>query len=112
MHDYGDGGGGFKMGREQGMGTMVKTFVHQWLNAVAAFFYPENCQLCEIARATAKEGFVCPQCWQQVRFIRPPFCNSCGLPFDGDITTAFECANCRDMELHFRSARSAVVAKT
>lgn len=91
---------------------MVKTWVHQWLNAAAGFFYPENCQLCVVMPATAREGFVCPHCWQQVRFIRPPFCNSCGLPFDGDITTAFECANCRDMELHFRSARSAVVAKT
>jgi ComF family protein len=32
------------------------------------------------------------------------------LPYEGDITTAFECGNCREMELHFRSARSAVLA--
>ena len=54
------------------------------------------------------EGFVCVPCWQKVRFIKPPFCERCGLPYEGDITTAFECGNCRDMELHFRSARSAV----
>jgi ComF family protein len=46
-----------------------------------------------------------------VRFIKPPFCGRCGLPFEGDITTPFECTNCREMELHFRSARSAVVAR-
>jgi ComF family protein len=97
---------------KKGKGQMVKRWVWDWLNTAAGFIYPENCQLCGIARATAREGFVCPQCWQQVRFIRPPFCQSCGLPFDGDITTSFECMNCRDMELHFRSARSAVVART
>lgn len=77
-----------------------------------SFFYPEICQLCQTERATAANGFVCSNCWQQVRFIRPPFCERCGLPFEGDITTKFECTNCREMELHFSSARSAVVAKT
>jgi ComF family protein len=46
-----------------------------------------------------------------VRFIKAPFCERCGLPYEGEITTAFECANCRDMELYFCSARSAVTAK-
>jgi competence protein ComFC len=86
--------------------------IKNWLNAAAGFFYPEICQLCEKERATAKSGFVCSKCWTQVRFIRAPFCERCGLPFDGDITTKFECTNCREMELHFSSARSAVVAKT
>jgi ComF family protein len=85
--------------------------IQDWLNTSLGFFYPETCQLCENERATAKNGFVCAKCWQQVRFIRPPFCERCGLPFEGDISTAFECTNCREMELHFISARSAVVAK-
>ena len=45
------------------------------------------------------------------RFIQPPFCERCGLPYQGDVTTKFECTNCRETELHFRSARSAVVAR-
>lgn len=73
--------------------------------------YPNVCQLCGQQRADAAEGFVCPQCWQQVRFIKPPFCDRCGLPFPGALTTTFECTNCREMKLHFRSARSAVSAK-
>jgi ComF family protein len=86
--------------------------IQSWLNTGLGFFYPEICRICETERATAKTGFVCPKCWSQVRFIRPPFCEHCGLPFEGDITTVFECTNCREMELHFSSARSAVVAKT
>jgi competence protein ComFC len=86
--------------------------LQDWLNTGLGFFYPEICQLCEDERATAREGFVGAKCWSQVRFIRPPFCERCGLPFEGDLTTAFECTNCREMDLHFSSARSAVVAKT
>jgi ComF family protein len=82
-----------------------------WANAGLGFFYPEICQVCDEHRATAAEGFVCSHCWQQVRFIKPPFCERCGLPYEGEITTAFECANCRELELHFSCARSAVAAR-
>jgi ComF family protein len=82
-----------------------------WLNAGLAFLYPENCQLCGAQRATPAEGFVCANCREQARFIQPPFCERCGLPFQGDITTAFECTNCREGDFHFRSARSAVLAR-
>jgi ComF family protein len=86
--------------------------VKSWLNTGLGFFYPEICQLCEAERATAGDGFVGSCCRSHVRFIRPPFCERCGLPFEGDLTTPFECTNCREMKLFFSSARSAVVAKT
>ena len=86
--------------------------VKSWLNTGLGFLYPEICQLCEQERATARDGFVGTECWRQVRFIRPPFCERCGLPFQGDLTTAFECTNCRELDLHFSFARSAVVART
>lgn len=90
--------------------TTTSAPIQSWLKAALAFVYPEACQICGDERATPREGFVCASCWQQVRFIKPPFCERCGLPFEGEITTPFECANCREMELHFRSARSAVAA--
>jgi competence protein ComFC len=86
--------------------------VKSWVNTGLGFFYPETCQLCGEERATIRDGFVGPECWRQVRFIRPPFCERCGLPFQGDLTSSFECTNCRELELHFTSARSAVVART
>jgi competence protein ComFC len=89
----------------------VNAFALNWLDVGLGFLYPEICQYCGEEPATAQEGFVCRHCWTQVRFIRPPFCERCGLPHPGDLTTPFECANCREMELHFSSARSAVVAR-
>ena len=90
------------------MAFAAESALARWLNAGLSFFYPEACQICQSRRATAGEGFVCAGCRQQVRFITPPLCQRCGSPFEGDITTTFECANCREMHLHFRSARSAV----
>ena len=88
-----------------------KTF-RNWLEVGLGFLYPETCQICRTERAAPHSGYVCPPCWSHVRFIRPPFCERCGLPFAGDLTTAFECTNCREMELHFSAARSAVVARS
>jgi len=92
------------------MTALVQPF-QKWLNTSLGFFYPEICRLCESERATLRDGYVCGRCWSQVRFIKPPFCGRCGLPFAGEINTPFECTNCREMELHFISARSAVVAR-
>jgi competence protein ComFC len=76
-----------------------------------ALLYPRICQLCEKERATPEQGFVCAKCWTGVRFIKAPYCECCGLPYEGQITGAFQCSNCLDLELHFSSARSAVTAK-
>jgi len=86
--------------------------MESWANRALALIYPEVCQLCKDEPATAREGFVGAKCWSEVRFIRPPFCERCGLQFDGEISGAFTCSNCHDLELYFSYARSAVVAKT
>lgn len=90
--------------------TLVKSTRH-WLDAGLAFFYPEVCQLCGQSRAGVAEGFVCESCRKGVRYIERPFCERCGFPFQGALTQQFECANCRQQELHFISARSAVAAR-
>lgn len=84
------------------------------IDTALSFFYPDICQCCRRARATREQSYVCFDCrsgTDGVRFIKPPFCDRCGLPFEGDISSTFECGNCREMELHFESARAAVVAK-
>ena len=75
-----------------------------WIGHALGFFYPDACQICGERRATRDEGYVCSDCWQRpdgVRFIKPPFCDTCGLPCEGDITHEFDCSNCREMEPAF-----------
>jgi competence protein ComFC len=93
------------------MNSITSTAIaDNWLDAALCLIYPPMCQVCGNHRANAVEGYVCPQCCSKVRYIEPPFCGRCGLPYPGDLTTSFECTNCRDMDLYFRSARSAVAA--
>lgn len=84
-----------------------------WLEGLLGLLYPAVCQLCGENRATAADGYVCGDCRNRpgaVRHIVPPYCDRCGLPFDGEATGRFECGHCAGLELHFRFARAAVVA--
>lgn len=75
--------------------------------------YPRVCALCGEHPATPEEGMVCAPCWSRpgaLRFIRPPRCERCGLPFDGEVTSTFTCGNCAGADLAFTTARAAVVA--
>jgi len=80
------------------------------LDAALNFIYPPVCQLCRSERAAAREGYVGGQCWTGVRFLTEPFCERCGLPYDGDMVHSFRCANCAEIDFGFRFARSAVKA--
>lgn len=93
------------------MPAILSAKFRPWVDGALSFIYPEVCQLCEAQGAKPQNGYVCAACWAQVRFVVPPFCERCGLPFEGEIEGTFECANCREMDLHFAAARSSVVAR-
>lgn len=38
--------------------------------------------------------------------IEAPFCEQCGEPFSGAMSTGFRCANCADRDWHFTGARA------
>ena len=83
-------------------------FLGGLFNRFFALFYPELCQICRAEKAPASQSYICNRCRAGIRYVGAPFCDRCGLPFEGEITVSFECANCRDQHLHFRSARAAV----
>ncbi|MFO1498071.1 MAG: ComF family protein [Verrucomicrobiota bacterium] len=96
------------------MRSAAAGIIHHWTEAALGFFYPNICQICRQHRAGAADGYVCERCWSApgaISFIQPPFCDRCGLPFEGDITVPFECSNCVGQDLHFRYARAAVEAR-
>src|SRR5215813_2732352 len=89
----------------------MRAAVGPWIDAALNLFFPPICQLCRNSRATASQGYVCETCRRQADFIVPPFCDKCGLPFEGSISERFQCSHCRDLNFHFSRARSAVAAK-
>ncbi len=80
---------------------------------VWSLLYPDVCQVCGVRQANRGEGYVCGACRGKAGNLRPvraPFCDRCGLPFAGALSGPFRCSNCADRELHFDHARAAVVA--
>jgi ComF family protein len=98
-------------GRDRDKMKSLIQSARSWWSAGLSFFYPEWCQLCGKGRAAPEEGFVCSACQDTASFIEPPFCERCGRPVEGEVTTRFECTNCRDLPRVFTWARSAVAAK-
>lgn len=82
----------------------------RWLEAAWGFLYPPVCQLCQAEPATVVHGYVGEACRRQIRRVRAPFCQRCGLPFDANAGDTFECANCHGQDLQFDRAQAAVVA--
>lgn len=82
----------------------------EWLDGALGLLYPSVCQVCQREFASAGEGYVGRECWRGLRFIQPPYCDRCGLPYAGEITHRFECSNCYQRALHFQTARAVVVA--
>ncbi len=81
------------------------------MNRVLGVVYPEVCDLCGKEPARPEDSYVCRECRKDVRPVEYPVCDRCGRPFEGEVTHAFECSNCRDVKLWFDKARSAVEAK-
>jgi competence protein ComFC len=76
--------------------------------------FPHVCEICGAAEAGPDDSFICGACRNSDRAIEPvepPFCQKCGLWFQGAITTQFRCANCADLNLQFTYARSAAKFK-
>jgi ComF family protein len=86
-------------------------WVRHGLEAFLCLVYPEVCALCRKNPAGVKEGFVCGLCRSSVLRVLPPFCERCGLPPSGKVSSQHACAHCRDARPPFESARADLVAK-
>jgi len=74
---------------------------HLLLNLI----FPPQCLVCSTLVPT--HGTLCLSCWQQVKFISPPFCACCGLPFEFTIGEGALCGECIEQHPLFSRARAA-----
>jgi len=73
--------------------------------------FPEVCQVCGESWAGAADGFACRKCRSQVFKTSPPWCEQCGLPFDGTTEESITCKNCHETGWQFTRARSMMSAR-
>lgn len=68
---------------------------------------PPLCLSCDTPVET--HGGICAACWQNIRFISPPYCPICGVPYELAAHDELPCAACLTNRPNYRVARAAVV---
>ncbi|MCE9520987.1 MAG: ComF family protein, partial [Alphaproteobacteria bacterium] len=74
--------------------------------AVLDLVLPPLCLKCR--EPVAAPQSVCAACWKELRFLGPPQCAQCGLPFPHALGAGVKCAICIARPPVFELARSAV----
>jgi ComF family protein len=75
------------------------------LQKLFQFFLPSQCACCERFLGEAEQG-LCSDCLSRVRWIEPPFCTVCGVPFISPEAGLHPCGTCRSRPRHFTTARA------
>ena len=81
------------------------------LKSLIMFLYPAQCRHCGENLDPADGHYICASCWQDVEFIKRPYCETCGRPLDPlaalpDVIPS--CSECSEGVL-FRKARSVTI---
>lgn len=75
-----------------------------WVRAAINLVYPGHCQICQVPLREDEQGVICSGCLARVKFIEPPCCRRCALPFSGEPRETFACGYCHGRPFHFAAA--------
>lgn len=67
------------------MGSKPITFqlpsiLREMFETAIVFLYPAKCRVCDDFLGVGAMPYICTKCWQDVQFIKPPWCDICGIP--------------------------------
>jgi ComF family protein len=74
-------------------------------SALFQFFLPPQCPCCEKFLEEGQQGF-CSNCLSEIRWIEPPFCSICGIPFISKEVESHPCGACATHRKYFTMARA------
>jgi ComF family protein len=77
----------------------------EFRSALFQFFLPPQCPCCEKFSEEGKQRF-CSNCLSQIRWIEPPFCSICGIPFISREVETHPCGACVTHRKYFTIARA------
>jgi ComF family protein len=75
---------------------------HQLSRRILDLLFPPRCQCCE----EFSSDLICAECRETITRIEPPFCETCGRPFDSAAQAARTCGDCRLAHFRFDLARA------
>ncbi len=87
--------------------TIIPPLATRTATRVLDMLFPPGCLKC--GETVEQNGALCAACWSAITFIAPPFCRSCGLPFDHDPGPDALCGPCSAAVPAFDRARAVFV---
>ena len=61
-------------------GLQVPHLLRDMYETAITFLYPAECRVCEEFLGTTSIPYICNNCWQDIHFLEPPWCDICGTP--------------------------------
>ena len=62
------------------IGLQLSSQLRETLETAIVFLYPAKCRVCDGFLGVASMPYICANCWRDVQYIEPPWCDICGTP--------------------------------
>ena len=66
--------------KAKSIGLKVSSQLRDIFETAIVFLYPAKCRACDDFLGVAPVPYICTNCWQDVQFLEPPWCDICGTP--------------------------------
>ena len=62
------------------IGWQVPNLLRDIVETGIVFLYPAKCRVCEAFLEVTSIPYICADCWHDIQFLEPPWCDICGTP--------------------------------
>ena len=62
------------------IGLRVPNLLRDIVETGIVFLYPAKCRVCEAFLEVTSVPYICADCWHDIQFVAPPWCDICGTP--------------------------------
>lgn len=62
------------------IGLRVPILLRNMYETAITFLYPAECRVCEGFLGVTSIPYICNNCWEDIHFLEPPWCDICGTP--------------------------------
>ena len=62
------------------IGMQVPHLLRDMYETAITFLYPAECRVCKEFLGATTIPYICDNCWQDIHFVEPPWCDICGTP--------------------------------
>ena len=80
---------------------------------LVSLFLPADCKTCSQALEPLNFSYICENCWNQVKWLKMPYCSRCAKPFPASLASpeasSLLCTECRQDSSPFRKIFAATL---